>query len=75
MRSAKLNSGHDFSVESGKVSEKRCVLATSPADFLSFLVVGGSAEVASELAVDAPSAVPLPTDTSVVRAILFGSLI
>ena len=64
MRSAKLNSGQDFSVESGNVNEKRCVLTITVADFLSFLVVGNGACTAS--AAEAASGI---------RAIRLGSLI
>lgn len=71
VRSAKLNSGQDFSVESGSVSEKRWVFATatpSPPFFLSFLV--GNLEADDD---PAPSAAD--PETSVVRAIRLGSLI
>lgn len=61
MRSAKLNSGQDFSVESGNVNEKRCVLTITVADFLSFLVAGNGACTASA--------------ASGIRAIRLGSLI
>lgn len=71
VRSAKLNSGQDFSVESGRVSVKRWVFATAPPSppfFLSFLVGNLEADVDP-----APSAAD--PETSVVRAIRLGSLI
>lgn len=61
IRSAKLNSGQDFSVESGNVSVKRCVLTILAGDFLSFLA-GNGACAASAAA-------------SGIRAIRLGSLI
>ena len=61
MRSAKLNSGQDFSVESGNVRVKRCVLTIVVVDFLSFFAGNG---------VCAASAA-----ASGIRAIRLGSLI
>lgn len=71
VRSAKLNSGQDFSVESGRVSVKRWVFATAPPSppfFLSFLVGNLEADVDPAPSVADP-------ETSVVRAIRLGSLI